>query len=531
MSDPVDVLIVGAGASGAAVAWSLADTRMKIMCLEQGDWVNPADYPSTGMDWETRKDFANHPNVRQRPEDYPINDATSPVKVVNFNGVGGGTILYMAHFPRFHPSDFKTRSLDGVGDDWPINYQTLAPYFAENDRIMGVAGLAGDPGCPPKDNLMPPVPLGKLGETLAGGFNKLGWHWWPSESAIATQAYDGRAQCVNLGPCASGCAQGAKASTDITYWPHALRAGVELKTRCRVREVTVNSKGMADGVIYYDEHGNTHEQKAEVVIIACNGVGTPRLLLNSKSTAFPDGIANSSGLVGKNLMLHALTAVQGQFADRLDGYMGPIGCALWSKEFYETELARGYSRGYTMEIVRGSGPVSSAMMGLAMGSLKWGPDHHQSFDALFDKSATIVSVGEDLPQASNFVSLDPDLTDSNGIPAAKINYQFGENSQKMLAHAGERSIEILKAAGAVNVGPPITNGVSSGHSMGTARMGIDPASSVVNEWGRSHDVKNLFIVDSSVFVTSGGVNPTSTLQAVALYVADCMKQRLANLFD
>ena len=530
-NEPVDVLIIGAGASGAAVAWSLADTRMRILCLEQGDWVNPADYPTTGRDWESRPDFGMSPNTRGRAADYPVDDSGSPVKVANFNAVGGGTILYMAHFPRFHPSDFRTRSLDGVGDDWPIDYATLEPFFAENDRMMGVSGLAGDPGCPPRQPPLPPVPLGTLGETVAAGFNELGWHWWPSDSAIATQPYDGRDKCVNLGPCSSGCAQGAKASTDITYWPHAIRSGVELRTDCRVREITVNDRDMATGVIYYDADGVEQEQRAEVVIVACNGIGTPRLLLNSKSARFPDGLANRSGLVGRNLMLHALAATQGTFPKPLQGYMGPTGCSLWSKEFYETEAERGFARGYTMEILRGSGPVATALTGMMTGGIPWGAGYHEAFRQAFDKSATIVAVGEDLPEEHNTVTLDSQLADSNGIPGAKINYSLGENSRKLLEHAGQRSAEVLRAAGATEVGPTITAGVSSGHAMGTTRMGIDPTRSVVNEWGRSHDVKNLFIADSSVFVTSAGVNPTSTLQAVALYIADAMKKRLTNLFD
>ena len=147
-NDPVDVLIIGAGASGAAVAWSLAETKMHILCLEQGGWMNPAAYPSTGRDWEARffGDFSPSPNIRARPEDYPINDDNSPIKIVNFNGVGGGTVMYTAHFPRLHPSDFRVRSLDGVADDWPIDYDVLVPFFEENDRMMGVSGLAGDPG-------------------------------------------------------------------------------------------------------------------------------------------------------------------------------------------------------------------------------------------------------------------------------------------------------------------------------------------------------------------------------------------------
>jgi choline dehydrogenase-like flavoprotein len=197
-----------------------------------------------------------------------------------------------------------------------------------------------------------------------------------------------------------------------------------------VREITVDKKGMATGVIYHDKNGVEHEQKAEVVVIACNGMGTPRLLLNSVSTAFPYGIANGSGLVGKNLMLLAMAVVQGQFDSRIDGFMGPIGCALWSKEFYETDLSRGFKRGYTMEVVRSSGPTSTALSGMMMGMLPWDNEHHAAFDKLFDKAGSIVAVGEDLPEEHNTVTLDPKVVDSNGIPAVKISYTLGENSQK-----------------------------------------------------------------------------------------------------
>jgi choline dehydrogenase-like flavoprotein len=530
-NDIVDVLIVGAGAAGAAVAWSLAETKMRVVCLEQGDWVRQSDYPTNGRDWESRPDFSGTPNVRRRPEDYPVDDSDSPIKPVNFNGVGGSTILYMAHFPRLHPSDFRTRTLDGVGEDWPIGYHDLEPFFAENDRMMGVAGLPGDPGCPPKDGLLPPVPLGTLGEAVARGFNALGWHWWPSESAIATVPYNGRDGCVNLGPCSLGCAQGAKASTDITYWPEAIRRGVELRTRCRVREITLDEHGMARGAVYVDAQGIEREQRAHVVILACSGIGTPRLLLNSTSARFPNGLANSSGLVGRNLMLHCMTLTQGIFDRPLKGWQGPIGCALWSKEFYETDLSRGYARGYTFEIVRGMGPVTTATAGLARGVLPWGAGHHAAFRQLFDHTATIVGVGEDLAEECNRITLDHAHPDSDGMPGVRIDYRLGENSQRMLAHAGARATEVLQAAGAVAVSPTITSGVSSGHIMGTARMGNDPERSVTNAWGRCHDVRNLFIADSSLFVTSGGVNPTSTLQALALYVADQIKQRLDSLFD
>jgi choline dehydrogenase-like flavoprotein len=531
--EPVDVLIIGAGASGAAVAWSLADTRMKIVCLEQGGHSNPSDFPSAGRDWEARRssDFSISPNQRKRATDYPIAEENSPIKIVNFNGVGGSTVLFAGQFPRFHPSDFRVKSLDGVADDWPVDYATLEPFFEQNDRMMGVSGLAGDPAYPPKgDEHMPPLPLGKAGQAVARGFNKQGWHWWPADVAINSVAYDGRDKCINLGACISGCAQGAKASVDVSYWPHALRAGVELRTHCRVREITVGDDGMATGAIYYDEDDTEQVIKAHVVIMASNGVGTPRLLLNSKSRAFPDGLANSSGLVGKNLMLHPYAGIQGIFEEELDGYKGPHK-GIQSQEFYETDLSRGFVRGYTYELSRGSGPVNTALTGLSRGRIPWGTDHHQAFRKMYNRMTSIFAVCEDLPEEHNTVTLDASLTDGHGIPAPKIDYTLSDNSRRMLDHALARGSEVLRAAGATDIITTAPIQMAGWHLMGTARMGTDPTRSVVNEWGRSHDVKNLFIVDGSIFVTSAGVNPTSTLQALALYIADQMKQRLANLFD
>jgi choline dehydrogenase-like flavoprotein len=533
--DKVDVLIVGSGASGAAVAWSLADTRMRILCLEQGDWVRSTEFPANGRDWEARRasggDWDIRPNFRGRDTDYPVNDDNSIMKVANFNGVGGGTVIYTAHWPRLHPSDFKVKSLDGVADDWPIDYWTLERFYEENDRMMGSSGLEGDPGVPPRHPPMPPIPLGRTGMAYARGMNKLGWHWWPSDTSIATQPYEGRAQCINLNHCTPGCAQGAKASTDITYWPLAIRQGVELRTRCRVREITLDpASGMAAGAIYYDADGAEHFQPAELVIMACNGVGTPRLLLNSVSAKFPNGLANSSGLVGRNLMLHPWPVVSGTVPETLDGGRGPI-TSLWSKQFYETDAGRGFVRGYTLQFNRGVGPLNQALAGVASGQLPWGRDHHRVYRELLDHRVGIGVACDDLPEEHNRVTLDPVLKDGNGIPAPRIDYTISDNTHAMMEHGIARAEEILAACGAdrIHCSREVLN--YPGHLLGTARMGADPERSVVNEWGRSHDVKNLFIVDGSVFVTGGGVNPTSTIQAIALYIADQMKQRLANLFD
>jgi choline dehydrogenase-like flavoprotein len=535
MTDTIDdVVIVGAGASGAAVAWRLARAGLKVTCLEQGDWVRYDEVPSFRTDWEVARQTSHHPNpnVRRNPVDYPVDDSEAAIKPFLYNAVGGSTILWGAHFPRFRPSDFRVKTLDGVGDDWPISYEDLAPYYEENDRMMGVSGLAGDPGNPPRlARQMPPLPLGRGGEKMAAAFDRLGWHWWPCDVAINSQPYgEGRGGCNNCGPCDLGCPSGARSSSDVTYWPQAIRAGVELRTRCRVREITTNEHGMASGAIYYDAEGKEQFQPAEVVILACNGVGTPRLLLNSASARFPDGLANSSGLVGRNLMLHPWPQVRGYVEDETDAERGPM-TTIWSKQFYETDPARGFVRGYTLQFARGTGPVNEAITSSAAGALPWGRGHHRAFREIFGHRLQIGIACEDLPEEHNAVTLDPVLKDSHGIPAPRIDYTISENTARMMEHGIARASEILEAAGARNLYTSRTLLNSPGHLLGTCRLGEDPERSVVNAWGRSHDVKNLFIVDGSIWVTSGGVNPTSTIQALALYIADQMKRRLATLFD
>src|SRR5262249_49034746 len=243
-----------------------------------------------------------------------------------FNAVGGSPIHWSAHFPRYHPSDFRVRSLDGVADDWPFTYQELESYYDLSDRITGVSGITGDPSQPPRSpRSTRPLPIGRLGTQIGSGFDKLGWHWWVSDGAILSEAYGGRPACNLCGPCDIGCPTGARASSDVTFWPRAVRAGAEVRTGCRVREITVSADDHATGALYYDTAGALREQRATLVVLACNGVGTPRLLLNSRSAQFPDGLANRSGLVGKNLMFHPFASVGGVFSDELDSLQGPIG--------------------------------------------------------------------------------------------------------------------------------------------------------------------------------------------------------------
>ena len=537
-NDPVDVLIIGAGASGAAIAWSLLETRMRILCLEQGDHLADRDYPSRRDDYELARyaEFSCDPNVRQLKQDYPINAADSCITPVNWNGVGGSTINFLGHWPRMRPSDFRTRTLDGVADDWPVDYHTLAPFYDMNDRNIGASGLAGNPAYPDYTPPNPPIPMGVLGQTLARGFNEKGWHWWPSDVAILSRDDDGRQKCVNAGTCDLGCAAGAKGGANFTYWPMLEGAGVELRTNARVREILVDeTTGLATGVLYHGADGQVYEQRAEMVIMACNGVGTPRMLLNSTSKLFPDGLANRSGKVGKNLMFHPLTGVAGVFDEPMKGHEGPMACSILSQEFYESDPSRGFVRGYGLHSGRSTTPMTFALGGYGIDNpIPWGAAHREIMDNQYPYLAGLTVVTEDLPEEHNCVTLDPELTDSDGIPAPKITYRLGDNTRAMLRHGEDRAREVLLAAGARQVLGKSDDQVwwrAGWHQMGTCRMGNDADTSVVNGWGRSHDVKNLFIVDGSIFVTAGAVNPTSTIQALALYIGDRIKANIATLFD
>ena len=250
--DIADVLVIGAGASGGAFTWSLTQAGVKVVCLEQGGWVPlnafPVNEPQAQLHWQT--DFHPNPNFRGLPEDYPVNEDDTPIAPYMYNAVGGSTIHWGSHFPRFHPSDFRLRSLDGVADDWPMDYFELEPYYDQNDRAHGVSGLQGDTAYPPKPaRPTPPLPIGPGGEMLARAFNKLGWHWWSSDNAVASAQYDGRQPDV-------GEYLRSPSSSDIIFWPGAFKQGARLVTHARVREILVDETGRATGAAYYDHNGD-----------------------------------------------------------------------------------------------------------------------------------------------------------------------------------------------------------------------------------------------------------------------------------
>ncbi|ORB27922.1 GMC family oxidoreductase [Mycolicibacterium parafortuitum] len=514
-----DVLIVGAGASGSVAALELASRGFRVVCLEQGDWALPDDFPAGKPEWELArlKQWNSSPNVRQAASDYPVDSAESPIEPLMFNGVGGSTILYAGHWVRALPSDFRVKTLDGVADDWPLTYEDLRPFYDELTHFMGVSGLAGDPSYPDEHTFpLPPLPIGKYGLVAAHGMEKLGWHWWPGPNAIASRAFKNRSACMRYGSCESGCPTGAKASTDFTHWRDAIAAGAVLVTGARVSRLTMDTKGLVTGAEYIDRDGNLCHQAAGVTVLAANGIGTPRLLLNSASAQCPDGASNSSGLVGKRLMCHPLASVYGIYDDDLGSHLGPTGQALQSLQFYETDTDRGFVRGGKWNLMSAPGLLRHNQWEPGQ---DWrdtmGPAFHDRLGRIGRYTEWGVTI-EDLPEEHNEVVIDSDVTDSDGIPAPRMRYVIGENSRRMIDYHLERMSEAHLAAGAVALDPIPVVRESGWHLLGTARMGSDPATSVVDQYCRSHDVPNLFVIDGSVFVTSTGVNPTATIMAIAL---------------
>ncbi|WP_431230879.1 GMC family oxidoreductase [Paenarthrobacter nicotinovorans] len=526
-NEPVDVLVVGAGPGGAVAAHTMATRGFSVVCLEQGDWVNSSDMPGTKPEFEllTQGSWSVWPNQRKGRADYPLDVSEADADPIMFNGVGGGTVFYGAHWMRLMPSDFRVRSLDGVGDDWPISYEDLAPYYEEVDKFIGVSGLGGDPAYPEHDYPLPPHPLGPGGVQMAQGMNKLGWHWWPGSNAIPSSAYKNMGQCVRWGLCERGCPVGAKASFDLAYWPHATKAGVNLITGARVARITVDHNGLANGAIWIDLHGNEHRIKANSVVLAGNGIGTPRILLMSDDQR-PEGLANSSGLVGKNLMLHPVNSVIGMYDEELEAWNGPAGQLIYSMEFADTDTSRGFLRGAKWALMPPLGVlhVLDHLKEHAFDA-RWGKHLHEL--ANFTGRSTIWSgVIDDLPEEFNTVTLDHSSKDSSGLPGVKLNYRRSENTNKMVEFMNQRMIEAHEAAGAVRtLTAPLTE---SGHLLGTARMGNDPKTSVVDGFGRSHDVPNLFIVDGSVMVTGGSVNPTAAIAALSLRAATHLAETARN---
>ncbi len=413
---PAEVLVIGSGASGAIASLVLGQAGLQVVCLEQGGWTLPDDHPHMSQDWEWQRQKRWHPNnnIRRGRDDFPVESTSS--NILMWNAVGGSTNVYTALWPRYRPSDFRKGVEHGLAPDWPISYEDLAPYYDRVDRLVGASGLAGNPAMPPhQDYPTPPLPLRPVGRKLAQAFDRLGWHWWPIPAGVISEDYDGRPACNGCSACAAGCARGSMSKFSLSVWPKALAAGVELRPFARVERLEHGADGRLSGAVYIDRRtGIRHFQAAEVVIVACNGVGTPRLLLMSGD------LANGSDQVGRNLMHHTLVAAEMWVEEPLHSHMGFIG-ALIGMEFAETDVKRGFVNGFNFNCATAGHAGGQSIGFVTPASAPWGKGHHEWFRRHFSHGCAVFAIGDDLPQASNRVTLSDTEKDADGLPAPKIS--------------------------------------------------------------------------------------------------------------
>jgi choline dehydrogenase-like flavoprotein len=514
-NEVVDFCVVGVGSAGGVLLQRLAKAGFRVVGLEAGPF------------WDTERDWVSDEKGSHKLywNDLRITGGDHPLAFGENNsgkGVGGGSVHWAAFAPRFHPSDFRVYTEDGVGADWPLSYNELKPYYELLEREIPVAGPAHFPWGDPHGYPFGPHPLGGVGDVLVEGCTKLGIGVCAGGPvAILSGSRGRRPHCIYRGFCIQGCKVGAKASTLITHVPEALEHGAEIRELSMAFRISMANRRRADGVFYFDREGKEHFQRAKAVIVSGYAIETPRLLMNSACPGHEKGLANSSDTVGRYLMAQAGNVILGRFADLIRMYKAPPAHAL-SEHFYETDPKRGFARGFAIQTV-GPLPIAFAkQMMKAKGAWGWGM-RRVMMD--YNHWAALGVLGEILPWPDNRVEL-AEEKDQYGIPVAKITFNLHENDQKMIEFGKRTVMDVMWAAGAEEV----VQESRYAHLVGAARMGNDPATSVVDKFGRTHDVSNLFICDGSILPTQGSANPGLTIQSLAARTADYLISQGNRIF-
>ncbi|MEW5979720.1 MAG: GMC family oxidoreductase [Acidobacteriota bacterium] len=535
--EKVDAIIVGAGASGSVAAKELCTAGLRVLLLERGPNLIPADFglhdelTSHGAGMVRTGPGGEDPRCprefRHQGEDYfrvvyPHNWEYSPGGAA----VGGGQLFYGALMWRRPPVDFRMKSACGpvegtTLEDWPLTYDELEPAFEKAEYDLGVSGEGGvNPfeGKRAKPFPLPPVELQPGDVAVQKAARRLGYHPFVVPLGLLTEEYRGRPACIRH-PCCNNfiCEVGAKSTAVTALLPIALATGnCTLVPEAIVREIVIDSKGAVSGVRYFQKDGTLIEQTARIVILAASAIETPRLLLNSACRWFPHGVANGNGWVGRNLMGHISPWVWGILDGVSNEGFGP-GLGVGIDDFYANNP--GFTGGSVFYSRTEVTPISFANR-RPRGARRWGLEHKQYQREHFNKYIRLFAPAEDMPQFENRVEVSPMVRDVWGIPVARITHSFHPNDYRVFEFFMEKMTRVLQEAGAHDITASSAGRGGAGYQLGTCRMGHDPKSSVVNAYGQSHEVDNLFIVDGSVFVTSGGRNPVLTIQALAYRFAD-----------
>ncbi len=515
LKDDSVVVIVGSGAGGGTLANELCQQGVKVVLLEAGKHYTIADFKNdewfafsqlswldkrtTSGTWRVAKDFSGLPAWICKT-------------------VGGSTVHWAGASLRLQKHEFKARSTYGevAGAnllDWPLDLAEMEPWYAKAEDRMGVTRTNGIPGLPGNNNF----------KVMWNGATRLGYKEVHSgRMAINSRPRDGRASCQQLGFCFQGCKTGAKWSTLYTEIPKADATGnLELRPEAQVLQITHNAKGLVDGVIYADKDGNRQRQSARVVCVAGNSIESPRLLLNSASSKFPDGLANSSGQVGRNYMRHMTGSVYATFEKPVNMYRGTTMAGIIQDEA-RFDPSRGFVGGYEMETLSLGLPFMAAFLDPGA----WGERFTHAMDQ-YENMAGMWLVGEDMPQEDNRITLHATEKDQHGLPVPNVNFDDHANDIAMRSHAFRQGSAVYDAVGALETyeTPPYP----STHNLGTNRMSEKPDDGVVNRHGQAHDIKNLFVSDGSQFTTGGAENPTLTIVALAIrqgnYIASQMSKK------
>lgn len=514
LNDDGVVVVIGSGAGGGTLSNELAQKGVDVVCLEAGprvemtdfvndEWANFVqiswlDKRTTSGSWRVAKDFSG-----------------LPAWIVK--AVGGSTIHWAGASLRFQEHEFKVRSTYGeiAGAnllDWPLTLQEMEPFYARAEDKMGVTGTHDIPRLPGNNNF----------KVMAAGAKRLGYkEFHTGNMAINSQARDDRGSCQQIGFCFQGCKSGAKWSTLISEIPKGEATGkLEVRPNSQVLQIQHDDSGKVTGVLYADKDGKQQVQKARVVALAGNSIESPRLLLNSASAKFPDGLANSSGMVGKNYMRHMTGSVYAIFDKPVNMYRGTTMAGIIRDES-RLDTARGFVGGYEMETLSLGLPFMAAFLDPGA----WGRDFARALDG-YENMAGMWLVGEDMPQEKNGVTLHATEKDQFGLPVPNVNFDDHPNDIAMRNHAFKQGSAVYAAVGANRVieTPPYP----STHNLGTNRMSEKAQDGVVNKHGQTHDIKNLFVSDGSQFTTGAAENPTLTIVTLAIRQAEYISDQMGK---